>query len=80
MPCFNISWVGLFLFLYFLGKTQIFFFLHLFINVFLTSFCVFITINLSFFFFLLFLGGGGGGGVGFLCNIVKVNIHSIVYP
>ena len=44
MPYFNISWVGLFLFLYFLGKLSMFFFLsfiYLFINVFNTNLCLF---------------------------------------
>ena len=56
MPCFHTSWIGndLFLFPYFLEKHYILIFFHLFINVFITSFCAFFKAS------LLFVGGGGG--------------------
>ena len=84
MLCFNIYLVGIFLFLFFLGKHYLFFSPHLFIK---KIFFLYITSSVSFskvssFLFLPFFlgGGGGGGGEGVwvsLCNIVKENILSL---
>ena len=43
---------------------------------------ILLLVSVSFFKVSLFWGGGGGGGgvSGFLCNIVKGNSHSIIFP
>ena len=74
MLCFNTSWVSFFLFPHFLGNPK-YFFTHLFMKFFLLLISVFFKASIFFFFFLW---GGGGGGISF--NIVKENIHSIIYP
>ena len=86
MPCFNISWIGIFLFLYFWGNTKSFIvsFIYkhflLLVSVFFLKVSIFPPPPPPSFFFLLGREGGREGVWGFLCNILKgSSIRSIIY-